>query len=496
MNRFATILLLSVTPILAQPKAPDSHSSLAIVALPDYVDATGSKNYSYLGPSLSDAIDASMQKRFDYIRADKKAVDREVKKLWRPGQVPLDSDVKQVAILTKSDYVIVGSYTLNKKKTQVTFSTRIFIAPDRFIQVPDVTNAVDATLFDATNRVAAEIVRVIEADAREQQAKQAASAKAASQPGDKITLAKATETPPPQPQPTPPAKTETKKAQVETDESETLYARNAVLVGISHDTNYFERHTQFYRYSSSMTMLDASVRFDEFKIYGTIALPSTPSGGLIPATYKNSGFWLLGLEQQARFRRGYQSWARYGVNYRSFGGPNPAGILVRDTLHWSFTSYADAGLHFFNAGPVAIGFLLASHLDLMSAQPALSNDSNFVLLWNIEGGLFASYLIPVIKVRSQFAVDTSYALIDDTSKVYVVSPFSGSYSLEGTGRTGNFSGIRYRFSFSRSYKGVLFNLQYFAYPNITTAFQPVDEQNKPRSSAGYLRFSAEYQWGF
>lgn len=495
MNRLAIIVLL-MTPIWAQPKTSPSQSSLAVVALPDYVDATGSKNYSYLGPSLSDAIDASMQKRFDYTRADKKVVDREVKKLWRPGKVPLDSDVKQVAILTKSDYVIVGSYTLNKKKTQVTFSTRIFIAPDRFIQVPDVTNAVDATLFDATNKVAAEIVRVIEADAREQQAKQAAAAATASQPGEKIALAKTMETPPPSPPPPAPAKKEPQKEQVDADDSEILYYQKAVELRISHDTNYFERHTQFYRYSSSMTMLNAGVRFDEAKIYGAIAMPSSPSGGAIPAGYENSGFWLLGIEQQARFRRGYESWAHYGINYRSFGGPNPAGIYVRDTLNWSLTSYADAGFHFLNAGPVAIGFSLASHLDLMSAQHSQSTDSNLVLLWNIEGGLFAAYRIPVVRVRSLFGIDTSYALIDDTSKAYVVLPFSGTYSLEGMGRSANFSGIRYRFSFSRSYLGVRFGLQYFAYPNITTAFQPVDEQNRLRNSAGYLRFSAEYQWGF
>ncbi|HMV34983.1 MAG TPA: hypothetical protein PKD60_03760, partial [Turneriella sp.] len=135
IHRLAVVLLLANTlPILSQaPTAAPVQPSLAIVALPDYVDATGSKNYTYLGPSLTDAINNSMQERFDFQRADKAAVDREVKKLWRPGKIPLDSDVKQIAILTRSDYVIVGSYTLNPRKTQVTFATRVFVAPDRFI---------------------------------------------------------------------------------------------------------------------------------------------------------------------------------------------------------------------------------------------------------------------------------------------------------------------------------------------------------------------------
>ena len=44
-------------------------SSLAVVAIPAYVDTTGSQNYGYLSGSLTDAVDASMQQKFDYARA-------------------------------------------------------------------------------------------------------------------------------------------------------------------------------------------------------------------------------------------------------------------------------------------------------------------------------------------------------------------------------------------------------------------------------------------
>lgn len=485
IRRFVVaVLLASSLPIFSQPQTPAPQPALAIVALPDYVDATGSKNYAYLGPSLTDAINNSMQERFDFQRADKAAVDREVKRLWRPGKVPLDSDVKQIAILTRSDYVIVGSYTLNPRKTQVTFATRVFVAPDRFIAVPDVTNAVDATLFDATNKVAAEIVRVIEADARAQQAKLAATP--TGKPGEKIALAKAAETPPP-PKPAP-----AKKSEPVDDEAERVYARNAVYAGISYQGNYFERHTQFYRYAATMTAIDAGLRLGGLNIYGQLGMPSTPTGTTIPSTYKNSGFWLIGLESESNFGSG---WARYGVNYRSFSQPNPAGTMGRDLLNWSGTMYADTGFQLFNIGPVAFGLTFATYLDLLNAKHPAKATDDLLMLWNLEGGLYASYLLPVIRARFRFGLDTSYAIFDQTSESYVVSTF-GDVELDGKSRTGKWSGMRYSLSLSRSFMGIMLRAQYFVYPSIQTAFQPVDEQNKPKNSASYLRFSADYQLGF
>ncbi len=490
--RLAVVLLLAYTlPILSQtPTAASVQPSLAIVALPDYIDATGSKNYAYLGPSLTDAINNSMQERFDFQRADKAVVDREVKKLWRSGKVPLDSDVKQIAILTRSDYVIVGSYTLNPRKTQVTFSTRVFVAPDRFIQVPEVTNAVDATLFDATNKVAAEIVRVIEADARAQQAKLAAATPAA-KPGEKIALAKAAEAPPPQPAPAP-AK---KSAQAEEDESP-YEERNAITAGLSYQGNYFERHTQFYRYSSAMTTVDVGLHLVGAKIYGQLGLPSTPSGGSIPQAYKNSGFWLLGLESETHLREGLltkSGWARFGLNYRSFSEPNPAANTVRDLLNWSSTIYADSGFHVANIGPVALGISLASYLDLMSASYPTNLSSDLLMQLNLELGGYMSYRIPVVGVLARLDLGSSFALYDQTSERYVIS--FGEADLDGLSRKSQWSGWRYSLSFSRSYWGANFRLWYVAYPSIAESFQPVDEQNKLRNSAGYLGLSASYRLG-
>lgn len=102
--------------------------------------------------------------------------------------------------------------------------------------------------------------------------------------------------------------------------------------------------------------------------------------------------------------------------------------------------------------------------------------------------------LPVIRARLRFGADTSYAIIDQTSETYVVSSL-GDVELDGNDRSNKWSGMRYSLSLSRSFTGVTLRAQYFAYPSIQTAFQPVDEQNKPKNSASYLRFSADYQFG-
>lgn len=464
----------------ATPQPAQIKPSLAVVALPTYIDATGSKNYGYLAGSLTDAIDASMQQKFDYARADKNAVERETKKLWRPGKIPLDADVKQIAILTRSDYVIVGSYSLSKNKKEIIFATRVYVAPDRFITVPEIANAVDATLFDATNRVATEIVRAIETDALREQAKLAAAPKPE---GGKITLAKAEEKPPePKKETLPDLKIES---------GATRFTEKSIGVGINHHTNYIERHTQFYRYASSLTSIDADVYFGTIRILGQLAYPKSPSGNLIPTTYENINFWTLGLETDSHSG---DSWITYGINYRSFSKPNPAGIYPREVLDWSSTIYFDGGVGLFNIGPVRLSLDYATYLDIMSGKPVAKTTSDLFLLWNIEGDVRANYTLPVIHANLGFSLGTSLAIFDQTSELYVLS--FGELSLDGNSRAGKASGMRIAIDLNKSFYGVTLRMRYVNFPNITTAFQPLDNQNARRSSLSYFTFGAEYRLAF
>lgn len=464
----------------ATPQPAQIKPSLAVVALPTYIDATGSKNYGYLAGSLTDAIDASMQQKFDYARADKNGVERETKKLWRPGKIPLDADVKQIAILARSDYVIVGSYSLSKNKKEIIFATRVYVAPDRFITVPEIANAVDATLFDATNRVATEIVRAIETDALREQAKLAAAPKPE---GGKITLAKAEEKPPEPKKDTLP--------DLKIESGATRFTEKSIGVGINHHTNYVERHTQFYRYASSLTSIDADVYFGTIRILGQLTYPKSPSGNLIPTTYENINFWTLGLETDSHSG---DSWITYGINYRSFSKPNPAGLYPREVLDWSSTIYFDGGVGLFNIGPVRLSLDYATYLDIMSGKPVAKTTSDLFLLWNIEGDVRANYTLPVIHANLGFSLGTSVAIFDQTSELYVLS--FGELSLDGNSRAGKASGMRIAIDLNKSFYGVTLRMRYVNFPNITTAFQPLDNQNARRSSLSYFTFGAEYRLAF
>ena len=134
----------------------------------------------------------------------------------------------------------------------------------------------------------------------------------------------------------------------------------------SYQGNYFERHTQFYRYAGSMTAIDAGLRFN--------------------------------------------------------------------------------GL---NIGPVAFGLTFAAYPDIMNAKHPAKTTNDLLMLWNLEGGLYASYMIPVVRLRFKFAADTSFAISDHTSETYVFSTF-GDVELDGKSRTGKWSGMRYSLSLSRS----------------------------------------------
>ena len=478
---FLSLWLTAATIVTAAPtQAPTRVNSLATVALPTYIDATGSKNYGYLAPSLTDVIDASMQQKFDYARADKMAVERETKKLWRPGKIPLDADVKQIAILTRSDYVIVGSYSLSKNKKEIIFATRVYVAPDRFINVPEIANAVDATLFDATNRVATEIVRAIEADALREQAKLAAAPKPE---GGKITLAKAAEKPPEPPKEVLP--------DLKVESGATHYTEKSVGVGINHHTNYVERHTQFYRYASALTSIDADVYFGTIRLLGQLAYPKTPTGNLIPTTYENINSWTLGIETDTHSG---DSWITYGINYRSFSKPNPAGLYPRELLDWSSTIYFDGGVGLFNIGPVRLSLDYATYLDIMSGKPATKTTSDLFLLWNIEGDVRANYNLPVIHANLGLSLGTSLAIYDQTSELYVLS--FGELELDNNSRAGKASGMRIALDLNKSFYGVTLRMRYVNFPNIASAFQPLDNQNVRRSSLSYFTFGAVYRLAF
>lgn len=474
---FCAIFAAAINPTLFAQAATPAQNQLAIVGVATYVDTTGSKNYGYLAESVTSAIEESMRQKFDFVPADKTTLTRQTQTLWGKKRVPLDADVKRVALLTRSDYLIVGSYSMSRDKKQIVFSTRVFVAPGKFIEVPSISNPTDATLFDATNKVATEIVGAIERDARQRQSEQTAQAKKA---GEKISLSKPTSEPQQQvPEPK-------RDEELAINKS----SRGPFAIGLSYHTNYFERQTQFYRYAANLWHIDAAYSFDSgFKIFGSFASPSSPTGASIPATSKNSSFWTLGIESDTD---GYRT---LGVLFRSFADPNPAAITVRDAMAWSIESYWKGDWDITRFGDVFFGIDLGAHFDIISSRFANSSMDNLFFLANMEGGLSLKYRFPIIGVFGVLNAGTSLGMFDQTSEILQSTGGVGMATMGGSDRSFKLSGLRLALQLSRSIFGINLRFRYVAFPNIASAYQPVNASNQLQSSASYITFGADYHFG-
>ncbi|MBV6492125.1 MAG: hypothetical protein LDLANPLL_00116 [Turneriella sp.] len=460
----------------AAPQAP-TKSGLAVVAIPQYIDTTGSKNYGYLSASLTDAVNQSMQEKFDYTRANQTSVDTKTKQLWKKNQTPTDIEIKQLAISTQSDYVVVGSYSLTPNKKQIVFNTRIYIAPDKFISVAPFTNNADATLFDATNKVATEIVKEIE---REALARATAQKNAPAKEGEKIALSKND------------GKSVTPASKEEDDSYNYLRDNNDRYINIiaGYASNTVERQALFYQYPASTMYLRGDARLqEELLLYAHFALPSSDVKDTMPTNYKNNANQTIGLEYGNR-NEGYI----VGLNYRNFSGTNPAGIFQRDLLNWSSSLYMKTSLHIFNIQRISFGLHLDSYMDIFSIKqinPTLSTtESDVGLLWNIEAALKVGYYFSPLGVFAVASVGGAYSIIDSTNR-----PMNASLT-QTTDRSMSFVGLRYSMSLQKWFKNIRFKIAGYITPSLDTDYQYLNSKNEKQTSLAYFDASVTYQFGF
>jgi TolB-like protein len=135
---------------------------LASVAILDFYDKTNTQLYSYLSSSLSQAVDGSMQRIFEFDRAN-------VDKSNQAGRAHLkasgDADKKALAAFqqqTGADYLIYGDYTFNTKTGKVSIRARIYdLARKTVIGTTVMESNVDGTLFTAVDQIADKIVQDI-----------------------------------------------------------------------------------------------------------------------------------------------------------------------------------------------------------------------------------------------------------------------------------------------------------------------------------------------
>jgi hypothetical protein len=142
--------------------AQGAAGGLASVAILDFYDRTNSVLYTWLSSSLSNAVDDSMKKIFEYDRADeKKSADAGARLFKSPADVTADR-LKEFQKATGADYLIFGFYSLNNKTGNITIESKVYDLAKKTPIGGSVTESpVDARLFNTVDEISQGIVQDI-----------------------------------------------------------------------------------------------------------------------------------------------------------------------------------------------------------------------------------------------------------------------------------------------------------------------------------------------
>ncbi len=150
---------------------------LVYIGILPYQNNTGRKDYDYLKLSLTEVIKDGMHRQFifhDVSMGENRVVFTEIKKESletaqknKKYAKKIQAEKTQIARIgaeKKADIVIYGVYTYDINSNIVKFSTRIYFqGSDTLVDVPTVSNPVDDTIFNSTDRVSGQIVTKIQA---------------------------------------------------------------------------------------------------------------------------------------------------------------------------------------------------------------------------------------------------------------------------------------------------------------------------------------------
>jgi len=180
------VVLLLNSPVIAAP----AEKNLAKVAILTYEDETSTKNFGYMPNSLTEAIDKSLQKKFEYEREDPKKSEA-ARKLIKPKGAFTAKEA--AAYCTKNDVQILvfGKFTYDAANRQIVVETVISLgSEEKFRKLKERTNPTDATIFALADKVADDIVAEMTAIAKEQQEKEGKAKE--QKTGEKLELKKDT----------------------------------------------------------------------------------------------------------------------------------------------------------------------------------------------------------------------------------------------------------------------------------------------------------------
>lgn len=180
------ILILAAIPFAAPAAGEKSLARLAILM---YEDETGTKNFGYMPGSLTEAIDKSLQKKFEYVREEPADSEGNRRAIRATGMF----DPKDAAVYCSRNNVqilIYGKFSFDAASKQLIVTTYISLGTDKFRTLKERRNAADATIFSLADKVADDIVGEMTLIAKEQRA---AGKGSETQGGGKTELAKIVE---------------------------------------------------------------------------------------------------------------------------------------------------------------------------------------------------------------------------------------------------------------------------------------------------------------
>jgi len=189
------ILIFLVIPVSGIFIHPIYAGDLAHVGIINFTDKTSSPDYQYLSESIPNAINSSMQKKFEYIRSNPESTQRTAEKYGSKKALPDQNLVRKITADTNSDIIIFGAYNFNRQENMLAITTGIYLkSSDKILFLPEITNPIDSTIFKAVDKTAAQIVEKIAKITSRQEEKTKMEAAGASKNLSKTKLKRPAET--------------------------------------------------------------------------------------------------------------------------------------------------------------------------------------------------------------------------------------------------------------------------------------------------------------
>lgn len=142
--------------------AQGASGGLASVAILDFYDRTNSPLYGWLSTSLSTAVDDSMQKIFEYERANEEKSAEIGAKIFRNPSDITPKNLREFQTQTKADYLIFGFYSVNPQNGNIVIESKVYdLVKKTAIGGSTTESPVDVRLFNVVDEISQGIVQDI-----------------------------------------------------------------------------------------------------------------------------------------------------------------------------------------------------------------------------------------------------------------------------------------------------------------------------------------------